>query len=583
MKFFMLLFLALTLTGAAQVKRPVPAVPVVPVKVQPTDNTIETPVNMVTVYARHALVKRTAELTLPAGEHHLVLGLLPANVRRETIQAGGRGAFSLRDINVVDVLREKSGTERGQALIDALEQMGASLQDLQDQLERLEQEKEYLEKAAEKFLEKREKGGEAVELGPENWLKITRELRQKRAEMDRERRDTERRKTKLEMEKAKTEQELSDLQGKQQEKFPRLELTIDVKAAGRIELELTYLVEGAGWGPQYELQVAGKERTMTVIYQAQVWQNTGEDWRSVRLSLSTANPDLTSKHPDLRPWPVNILPPPPPAPTVMAEANQPGAEGMQQNYQEIVVRANMANTYQVDGSSMADRRSQPPPLPEMELTQADVSSGTTAELYEIDGRSTIVSDNQVHKVGIMTRSLALHFRYSTVPKLSAKAYLKAKAVNTTPYTLLPGQASVFLDQSFVTTTALGRIARDESFWTFLGADDDIQVEYKLLNKTVGDKGFLSKKNTLTFESLITITNRKQTAEEIVVWDQIPLSGDDDVKVTLQKPKYKEDSDQLKMTKANYLEWLYQLQPNEKTEIPLSFTIEYPLGKEITIK
>lgn len=43
------------------------------------------------------------------------------------------------------------------------------------------------------------------------------------------------------------------------------------------------------------------------------------------------------------------------------------------------------------------------------------------------------------------------------------------------------------------------------------------------------------------------------------------------------------SDQLKLTKANYLEWLYQLKPGEKTEIPLSFTIEYPLGKEINIK
>jgi uncharacterized protein (TIGR02231 family) len=568
----MLLFLALTLTGAPQAKRPVPAAPVVPVKVQPADNTIATRVSAVTVYARHALVKRTAELTLPAGEHHLVLGLLPANIRRETIQAGGRGAFSLRDINVVDVPREKSGDDRGQALIVALEQSGAAIQDLQDQLERLEAEKEYLEKVADKFLEKREKDGTAVEIGPENWLKVTQELRQKRAEMDQERRATERRKAKLELEKARIEQDLGNIQGEQQQKFPRLELTVDVKSAGRIELELTYLVEGAGWGPLYELQVAGKERTMTVIYQAQVWQNTGEDWRDVRLSLSTANPDLSSKHPDLSPWPVNFLLPPPPAPPVMARADQSVRQEMQQNM--IVVS---------QSSMVIDKGSQPPPLPEMELAQADVTSGTTAELYEIDGRSTIASDNQVHKVGIMTRTLALHFRYSTVPKLSTKAYLKAKAVNTTPYTLLPGQASVFLDQSFVTTTALGRIARDESFWTFLGADDDIQVEYKLLNKTVGDKGFLSKKNTLAFESLITITNRKKTAEEIVVWDQIPLSGNEDIKVTLLKPKYKEDSEQLKMTKANYLEWLYQLQAGEKTEIPLSFFIEYPLGKEINIK
>jgi uncharacterized protein (TIGR02231 family) len=566
MKFFMLLFLALSLTGAPQAK---PPAPVVPAKAQPGDNAIATRVSAVTVFARHALVKRTAELTLPAGEHHLLLGLLPANVRRETIQAGGHGAFSLRDINIVDVPREKSGADRIGAMIAAIEQKSSSIQDLQDQLERLEAEKDYLERVAGKFLEKRDKDGAAVEIGPENWLKVTRELGQKRAEMDQERRDAERRKTKLELEKAGIEQELSDIQGEQQEKFPRLELTVDVKSAGRIELELTYLVEGAGWGPQYELQVAGKERTMTVIYQAKVWQNTGEDWRDVRLSLSTANPDLTSKHPDLSPWPVNIVTP---APPVMDRADQPVRMEMQQNMIAVSRSSEVINV-----------SSQPPPLPEMELAQADVTSGTTAELYEIDGRNTVASDNQVHKVGIMTRTLPLYFRYSTVPKLSAKAYLKAKAVNTTPYTLLPGQASVFLDQSFVTTTALGRIARDESFWTFLGADDDIQVEYKLLNKTVGDKGFLSKKNTLTFESLTTITNRKRTAEEIVVWDQIPLSGNEDVKVTLLKPKYKEDSDQLKMTKANYLEWLYQLQPGAKTEIPLAFTIEYPLGKEITVK
>ena len=578
MKLFLLLFLAFTITGTAQVKR---TVPVIPAKPQPDDNSLETRVSAVTVYARHALVKRTAELVLPVGEHHLVLGLLPANARRESIQAGGRGAFTLRDINIVDVLREKAGDERGQAMITALEQLNITIQDLEDQLERLEEEKDYLEKVAEKFLEKREKEGVAVELGPDNWIKITQELRQKRAEMDQERRAIERRKARLQQEKAKADQELRNLRGEQQGKFPRLELTVDVKSPGRIELEVTYLVEGAGWGPQYELQVASKERTMSMIYQAQVWQNTGEDWRGVRLSLSTANPDRSNKHPDLSPWPVNFLPPP--APATQAKASLPGGRDMKQNFQEVVVTGAMQNVYVADGTSLINMRSQPPPLPEMEISQADVSSGATAELYEISGRSTIVSDNQVHKVGIMTRTLPLHFRYSAVPKLSAKAYLKAKAVNSTPYTLLSGRASVFLDQSFVTTTTLGRIARDESFWTFLGADDDIQVEYKLLNKTAGDKGFLSKKNTLTFESLITITSRKKTGEEIVVWDQIPLSGNEDIKVTLLKPKYKEDSDQLKLTKANYLEWLCQLKPNEKIEIPLSFAIEYPLDKEISIK
>lgn len=575
MKRFAFLFLSLTLAIAAQVKSDADSGS----ETAPSrDSIVETRVSKVTVYSRHALVTRTAELNLPAGEHRLVFGLLPANTRRESVQAGGRGAFVLRDVNVVDVPREKSGDERGKALLAALEQADIAIQDLQDQLQRLEEEKDYLEKVADKFLEKREKEGVAVELGPDNWVRILQALRQKRADLDQESRATERRRAKAQQEREKTAQELRNLRGVQQEKFPRPELTVELKNAGRIELEITYLVEGAGWGPRYELHVSSRERTMGLLYQAQVWQNTGEDWRNVRLSLSTANPDHASQHPDLKPWPVRFVLPVPAPPT--AKASAPPSR-MEQNFQEAVVTGAMANVYVADGAAAPGEA--PPPIPEMEMATAGVRSGATAELYQISGASTIISDNQVHKVGIMSGSLPLHFRYSSVPKLSARAYLKAKAVNATSYTLLAGEASVFLDQSFVATTRLGRIARDESFWTFLGPDDDIQVEYKLVNKTAGDKGFISKKNTLAFESLATVSNRKKTEEEIVVWDQIPLPGHEDIKVTLVKPKYREDSDQLKLTKANFLEWYFKMKPGEKVEVPLSFTIEYPPDKEISIK
>lgn len=574
MKRFAFLFLLLAMGLAAQVKKDAAAGPE---SAAPGDGVVKSRVSAVTVYSRHALVTRTAELSLPAGEHRLVLELLPANTRRESVQAGGRGAFVLRDVNVVDVPREKAGDGRGKMLIAALEQADIALQDLQDQLRRLDEEKDYLEKVAEKFLEKREKEGVAVELGPDNWVRILQALRQKRTELDQERRATERRRARAQQERETTAQELRNLQGEQQEKSPRPELAVEVKSAGRIELELTYLVEGAGWGPCYELHVSSRERTLGLLYQAQVWQNTGEDWRNVRLSLSTANPDHSSQHPDLKPWPVRFVSPPP---SPSAKAGVPQAR-MEQNFQQVVVTGAMANVYAVDGAAAPGEA--PPPMPEMEMATAEVSSGATAELYNIAGSSTIVSDNQVHKVGIMSRSLPLHFRYSAVPKLSARAYLKAKAVNTTPYTLLAGAASVFLDQSFVATTRLGRVARDESFWTFLGPDDDIQVEYKLLNKTAGDKGFISKKNTLAFESLATVSNRKKTEEEIVIWDQIPLPEHEDIRVTLLKPRYKEDSDQLKLTKANFLEWYFRMEPGKKVEIPLSFTVEYPPDKEISIK
>lgn len=575
MKPFLVLFLSLTFAVFAQMKKPTPAAPVKPA---PVDAAIDSRVAAVTVFARQALVKRTAELNLEAGVHHLVFGRLPAKTRGESIQVGGRGAFTLRDINVLQVSRGNEGEEPDKALSTALAQIETDLEETEDQLTRNKEATEYLGEVAEKLLEKREKEGVAMEIGPENWLKVSKEIQLRRVELDRERREAERRKRRLETEKAGLEQKINDMSGGLQERYPKVELTIEVKSPGRVELELNYLVESAGWGPLYELQVASKERAMTMIYQAQVWQNTGEDWRGVKLVLSTARPDRASQHPNLTPWPVSIVQPAPVRPVELPAASS-GIREMQQN----ITASNMVNA-SVSGSvkSESGEATAEPPLPEMVLDDAEVEGGATAERYEIAEQTTIASDNQVHKVGIMTRSLPLHFRYSTVPKLAAKAYLKAKAENSTPYTLLPGNARVFLDHNFVTTTQLPRVAKQESFWTFLGEDDDIRVEYRPLKKNNGETGFLKKKNTLEFESLITVTNQKREEVEIVVWDQIPRPQDEEIKVVLQKPEYKGDTERLKLTAANYLEWFHTVKPGEKIEIPFAFVIEYPQDKKISI-
>ena len=80
----------------------------------------------------------------------------------------------------------------------------------------------------------------------------------------------------------------------------------------------------------------------------------------------------------------------------------------------------------------------------------EVKEGITSTTFEIARRSTVKSDNTEHKVSICQINLKPKFEYTSVPKLVAHAFLKAKVTNDSNYALLPGPANVFLDNNFLT-------------------------------------------------------------------------------------------------------------------------------------
>ena len=64
-------------------------------------------------------------------------------------------------------------------------------------------------------------------------------------------------------------------------------------------VRLNYLVNAAGWRPQYKLRAGGEGEPVRVEYLAAVNQRTGEDWSDVALALSTARPLLNAAPPEL--------------------------------------------------------------------------------------------------------------------------------------------------------------------------------------------------------------------------------------------------------------------------------------------
>jgi len=114
----------------------------------------------------------------------------------------------------------------------------------------------------------------------------------------------------------------------------------------------------------------------------------------------------------------------------------------------------------------------------------------------------------------------------------------------------------------------------------LGVDESIKIEYKFVKKFDETGGLFVEKNKKIFEYLIKITNNKKTQEEIVVWDQLPISQNEKIKVKLIDPTYKEDTEILKINEHKYIEWFFEPKPGEEILIPFKYSVEYPIGAQI---
>jgi hypothetical protein len=76
-------------------------------------------------------------------------------------------------------------------------------------------------------------------------------------------------------------------------------LKIEADAAQSLEIVCTYLVTQAGWTPLYDLRSDGLGKPLRLIYKANVRNNSGFDWKAVKLALSTANPLANNDRPIL--------------------------------------------------------------------------------------------------------------------------------------------------------------------------------------------------------------------------------------------------------------------------------------------
>jgi hypothetical protein len=125
-------------------------------------------------------------------------------------------------------------------------------------------------------------------------------LHARRLELERQQRDAA---AEVELRQRRLQESSSALRVQRAQLFRAAILTLsEVEATGETgaRLALEYAVDGARWVPGYDLRLPRTLDGGTLTMRASIFQRTGEDWKNVKLSLSTADIDRRAEVPELK-------------------------------------------------------------------------------------------------------------------------------------------------------------------------------------------------------------------------------------------------------------------------------------------
>lgn len=534
---------------------------------------LHAPIQEVTVYADRALITRRGSVSLEAGEHELRIPDLPPFVR-DSLRAAGQGpqGTQILTVDVTTAFHSRPPEAEVVALQDQLEALHQNRQVLEARQQALNDRRQWLRALGEQSRDFA-RGLAQGQMKPQDCADFFR-FTAEQALQDAEAAQTLAREAKrVQQEIDAKDRELAQKQGTgHPDRFAAL-IAVSLAMAGEFELEISYLVMGASWHPQYDVRVQMAEDKnggdVELTYVGVVQQATGERWENVELALSTARPSLAAILPELEPWYLTVPVPLPVSAHASygTAASQPAARS-----RKGMMLHQAAPAFD---SLAADLEKASLPLPEpvtAQVATALAEQAGTALLFRVGRSVDIPSDNSPHKTTIARDRLPCTFDYVSAPALEEHVHLRSTISNTTERVLLRGEASIFLSGEYVGTTNIHTTASGEQFKIFLGIDDGIKVTRELIERSV-DKGTLlqSGMRRTTYAYRIKVHNYTATSHQVVIRDHLPVSQHERVKVKVQsiQPAPTE------RTKLEVIVWEATLAPDTEQHMEYRFVVEHP--------
>lgn len=335
-----------------------------------------------------------------------------------------------------------------------------------------------------------------------------------------------------------------------------IEIVFNSKKDQSINIEASYIAFNASWTPVYRADVSAGMDKMSIIMFANIMQKTGEDWKDVSLTISSAIPFTGGRIPSPDSWYLNMF-------------QRPRAPQMLMRAKSLDAAMSAAT----ESANMMDEMAAP--QAEAKFAVAERSETALSFEYTLPQPVTVESRDKETMLPLSAKDVKAEFFLYTAPRLNPAAFLVARA--SSDREIMPGPLNVYLGGQFIGKSMLDQKKPGESFDIPLGEDRQITAKRdKTLDKI--DETFFGKVERLTvvrnMAFKITLENMKDKPVKIVLVDPVPVSKTD--KIVVKDIKMDPEPTQRDyLGREGVMLWKIDLAPGQTKEIKTEFILTYP--------
>ena len=339
-----------------------------------------------------------------------------------------------------------------------------------------------------------------------------------------------------------------------------------------IAVELKFIVSNCGWQANYDLSAHDISGNISLKYKAKIYNNTGNNWNDVNLTLSTSDPNISASAPQLEAWYLNDKS------IVNDDYSDIGYMAPQRNeYKKLYGNVSTPQQNQHIGVIGGDYQSNLNKFNRGNVKIETIEVPQLSSEFEIKNKYSIPSDSKPYLVEISKHELEVTFSHKAVPKLDKDAFLLANIVGWEKLNLISGPTNVYYANSYVGQSYINTRNVTDTLRLSFGRDTKVLVKRKKLD-LFSTKSVLggNKKDTYTYE--IIVKNNQNSQLKMDLFDQIPVSQQSDITVTTietSNADYNEDN--------GILKWQVNLKPGETMTYKMSFSVKYPKNKDIKVQ
>jgi uncharacterized protein (TIGR02231 family) len=517
------------------------------VKEQLADSKIE----KVTVFLSGAQVVRSAKVSVSSGKTEIRFNRITPDLDVNSIQLKSEG-----DVAIQSVTHEKDflGAKPSITEITKLENQRETIQDKiamdKSLLTVYKREEEMLIKN--QLIVGQNTGLKAMDLKESvdfQRLRMT-EVLAKQLELDKIIK-------KAEIEALKITNQIAQITGNRGEETSVVVVTVLSNNPTNVNFTLSYFVANTNWTPSYDLRVKDISKPLNLTFKANINQNSGEDWKDVKLSLSTGEPRKQGNAPILNTW-------------YLKEQI-----AMQQRMQQKVMGVMSYDKNSAEPVAIGQDANALNEVVTVGYGSVQTNYQQTAKSFDLPQPYTIKDGSENFQVELKLLEIPATYEYYVAPKYDKDAFLTAKIVDWEQYDLMAGTMKLYFEDTYLGDSYLN-VNNQDTLSISLGRDKGVVVTRNKMTDFRKKQSLGSNKvDSRGYE--IVVRNTKRQAINLTIEDQFPISKAKEIEVDDQEAEEAEINKE-----TGKITWRLKLEPNKEKKLKHKFTIKSPKGMVLNL-